>query len=76
MIRRFFQLLFNFLGIIVTGGAYGSGVSTKSERYNKYREKRQQEFSKHGGRECKICGTRIPATYSYCGSCYHKYVKK
>jgi hypothetical protein len=75
--KRFFRFLWETMTVIFTGGKYGSSVKTDpSSDYYKRQEQKMKEFNKFGGRPCKICGVRIPANKSYCGACYHKYIKK
>jgi hypothetical protein len=69
--------VWNFLGVIFTGGRFGSGVpSPHSYDYSKQQERRRKEFEKFGTHQCKICSTKIPGNKSYCGACYFKYIKK
>ncbi len=65
------------ISVIFTGGKYGSSVrSDHSDEYAKRQEQRRKDFAAYGGRDCKICGIRIPANKYYCPPCYFKYVKK
>lgn len=68
--------VWNGLVILFTGGRYGSFVPSKhSYNYSKSQEQRRKDYEQFGGHPCKICGARIPGNKSYCGACYHKYVK-
>jgi len=73
----FLRWIGSVIGIIFTGGKYGSSVrSDRSRDYAKRQEQRKKDFSEFGGHPCKICNTRIPANKYYCAPCFHKYVKK
>ncbi|MBI3331424.1 hypothetical protein HYZ99_00505 [Candidatus Peregrinibacteria bacterium] len=75
--KAFLSRLWNFLGIVLTGGKYGSEVpSEHSYNYSKIQEQRRKDFAKFGTHACKICGTKIPGNKKYCGACYFKYIKK
>ena len=72
-----FRALFGTVSFLLTGGKFGPYSKSKhSYEYSKAQEQKRKDFIEHGGRPCKICGVRVIATHSYCGSCYHKYIKK
>lgn len=76
ILKALLMNLWNFLGIVVTGGKYGSSVhDSPSSKYEAYQKQRKKEFETFGMHQCKICHTKIPGNKSYCGACYHNYKK-
>lgn len=77
ILKNIIGAIFNTLKFIFTGGPFGSYVPSKySYNYAKSQEKRDKDFEKYGGHDCKICGTRIPGNKYYCYPCYSQYKKK
>lgn len=79
--RRFLSLIgrgiYNAFSILFTGGRFGTSVPSKhTYTYSKSQEQRRKDFEKFGSHPCKLCRTIIPYNKSYCGACFHKYIKK